>query len=197
MISIEDDLWTLLNILENNTRRELLKMLANYDSYALELSKAMGISQQAIKKQLDILEKIGLVSASGIIPSSLGAPRKIYKSQGFSTIIIDYSKNFMGIKKLDIEYENKVDLPDLNISLIKKLNDINNAINDIEKKRTELLAIKDKIIEKLKTAADKYDDFCRKVIRSFLENLDISRTSKETGVPEYVVNEIITKFTSE
>ncbi|WP_175266638.1 ArsR family transcriptional regulator [Acidiplasma cupricumulans] len=54
---MEDDLWTLLNILENNTRRELLKMLANYDSYALELSKAMGISQQAINKQLDILEK--------------------------------------------------------------------------------------------------------------------------------------------
>ena len=81
--------------LENNTRREMLKTLANDDSYALELSKLIGVSQQAINKQLDLLEKLGLISSAGMKISTIGPPRKVYKSSGFSTIIIDYSKNFM------------------------------------------------------------------------------------------------------
>ena len=33
-------------------------MTANYNSYGLELSRMIGVSQQAINKQLEILEKL-------------------------------------------------------------------------------------------------------------------------------------------
>jgi Predicted transcriptional regulators len=55
---MDEELWSILMALENSTRREMLKTLANYDSYGLELSRMIGVSQQAINKQLDILENL-------------------------------------------------------------------------------------------------------------------------------------------
>ncbi len=191
---MEDDLWDILAALENNTRRELLKMLANYDSYALELSKMIGVSQQAINKQLELLEKFGLVSSNGLVKSNIGASRKIYKSQGFSTIIIDYSKNFMEIKKMDISYENDVKLPENVNDLLLNLQDINNEIEELENKRNELIEFKDKIIEKLKLLADNLNDFDKKIVNIFIDTMDIEDVSKMTGISDSVIKEIISKF---
>jgi ArsR family transcriptional regulator len=192
---MDDELWNILMALENNTRREMLKTLANYDSYALELSKMIGVSQQAINKQLDILEKLGFISTSGSIPSTIGPPRKVYKSMGFSTITIDYSRNFMGIKKSEINYPEE-DINGTSLSLIGTLKSINDEIESIDRKRSELVGKKDLIIEKLREKASEYDGFYRKVIYEYLEKLDFSEVANETGLPEEMVESIIGKFIS-
>ncbi len=192
---MDDELWNILMALENNTRREMLKTLANYDSYALELSKMIGVSQQAINKQLDILEKLGFISTNGSIPSTIGPPRKVYKSMGFSTITIDYSRNFMGIKKSEINYPGE-DVNGTSLSLIGTLKSINDEIDSIDRKRSELVGKKDLIIEKLRERASEYDGFYRKVIYEYLEKLNFSEVADETGLPEEMVENIIGKFIS-
>ncbi len=192
---MDDELWNILMALENNTRREMLKTLANYDSYALELSKMIGVSQQAINKQLDILEKLGFISTSGNIPSTIGPPRKVYRSMGFSTITIDYSKNFMEIKKSEINYPDS-DVTGSTVDLIGELKSINDGIETIDKKRGELVGKKDLIIEKLREKASEYDGFYRKVIYEYLEKLDFSEVSEEIGLPEEMIEKIIAKFIS-
>ena len=194
MIFLEDDLWYILTALENNTRRELLKMLANYDSYALELSKMMDVSHQAINKQLELLERWGLVSSNGMVISNIGAPRKIYKSQGFSTIIIDYSKNFMEIKKMDISHENDTKLPENVNDLLLNLQNINNDIEDLENKRNELIEYKDKIIEKLKMFTDNLNSFDKKIVDIFIDTMSVEDVSKMTGISADIIREIISKF---
>jgi ArsR family transcriptional regulator len=193
---MEDDLWSILLALENNTRREMLKTLANYDSYALELSRMIGVSQQAINKQLEILEKMGLISTDGSMPSSLGPPRKIYKSTGFSTIIIDYSKNFMAIKKMDFNYGNAVVDGD-NSTLVKEIKTLNKSIEEIDRKRNLMSAKKDALIGKLKERSSVYDNFYRKIINKYIETMDVSAVSISTGIPEEMVSRIVEKFMSE
>ena len=197
VVSVEDGLWEILMALENNTRREMLKTLANDDSYALELSKLIGVSQQAINKQLDLLEKLGLISSTGIKVSTIGPPRKVYKSGGFSTIIIDYSKNFMNIKKMDIKYDNECNISGNNSELLGELETVNKNIDEIDKKRSELIKTKDEIIEKLKNNLSKYDVFYKKIITDYIETLDIDAVANNTGLPEEVIKHIISAFISD
>lgn len=193
---MNDDLWSILLALENNTRREMLKTLSNYDSYALELSRMVGVSQQAINKQLEILEKLGLISTDGCVPSIMGPPRKIYKSMGFSTIIIDYSKNFMSIKKMDFNYA-KTDVEGTNSDLINEIKNLNRDIEEIDRTRNLMSAKKDAIIGKLKERAAGYDNFYRKIINEYLETMDVSIVGRNTGIPNEMVVKIIEKFMSD
>ncbi|WP_337860706.1 ArsR family transcriptional regulator [Ferroplasma sp.] len=193
---MNDDLWSILLALENNTRREMLKTLSNYDSYALELSRMVGVSQQAINKQLEILEKLGLISTDGSVPSIMGPPRKIYKSMGFSTIIIDYSKNFMSIKKMDFNYA-KTDVEGTNSDLINEIKNLNRDIEEIDRTRNLMSAKKDAIIGKLKERAAGYDNFYRKIINEYLETMDVSIVGRNTGIPNEMVVKIIEKFMSD
>jgi ArsR family transcriptional regulator len=193
---MDDELWAILMALENNTRREMLKTLANYDSYALELSKMIGVSQQAINKQLDILEKLGFISTSGSTPSTIGPPRKVYKSMGFFTIIIDYSKNFMSIKRSDINYESE-DIGGNNSELVNELESLNNDIDKIDKKRNLMTARKDMIIGKLKERAVGYDGFYQKIIYEYLQSMNDNVVARETGIPVEIIDKIIEKFMEE
>ena len=175
-------------------------MFKNYDEINFPIilstiSSGRPVSQQAINKQLDILEKLGFISTNGSIPSTIGPPRKVYKSMGFSTITIDYSRNFMGIKKSEINYPEE-DVNGTSLSLIGTLKSINDEIDSIDRKRSELVGKKDLIIEKLREKASEYDGFYRKVIYEYLEKLDFSEVADETGLPEEMVESIIGKFIS-
>ena len=69
----------LLDILGNDTRRRILGILADEPKYFIQLSKELGVSQQAVLKHLSLLEDAGLVS-SFRAKSELAAPdRKYYR----------------------------------------------------------------------------------------------------------------------
>jgi len=68
----------LLMIVGNETRRRILALLSEKPNYILELSRKLSVTQPAILKHLDLLEKSGLIE-SFLKESPFGAPRKYYK----------------------------------------------------------------------------------------------------------------------
>ena len=48
-----------MNILENSTRRDILKFLVKEPHYPLQLSEMLDVSQQAVMKHLKVLEEAG------------------------------------------------------------------------------------------------------------------------------------------
>lgn len=84
----ELDLDTLLAVIGNPTRRQILRKLVKETHYPLQLSKELSISQQAIMKHLEVLEKHELVK-SVFRESGSGPPRRCYVATRSLTIIID------------------------------------------------------------------------------------------------------------
>ncbi|AKA49626.1 hypothetical protein IX51_11510 [uncultured archaeon] len=196
---VKDDLDLFLTALENSTRREILKRLTLEESYALEISKWIGVSQQAINKQLDLLEKSRLISSAGLMPSNSGAPRKIYRPTNFSSIIIDYSRSFFEVKKYELDFdleENRENESSTVKELIGELKDVNEKLDDIMKKRTELLSRKDSIIMNINSriAREASDNLLRAIISTFLETLDEEETADRLSMPPEVVKIVVSDF---
>ena len=79
----------LLRVLENPTRRRILERLARESHYPLQLSKELGVSQQAVVKHLKALEETGLVT-SREEKSDLGGPnRRAYRATERFSLQID------------------------------------------------------------------------------------------------------------
>ena len=74
-----------LSILENPTRRQILKRLVKEPHYPLQLSELLDVSQQAVVKHLKVLEESGFVDSERMPSEKGGPPTKMYKvSQSFS-----------------------------------------------------------------------------------------------------------------
>ncbi|MDD4222652.1 MAG: helix-turn-helix domain-containing protein, partial [Candidatus Methanomethylophilus sp.] len=87
-----NDLDSLLSIIENPTRRKILQAVVREPHYPLQLSKELGISQQAVVKNLNLMEKEGLL-VSYRRSSDRGPERIFYKPSSEFTIIIDMRDN--------------------------------------------------------------------------------------------------------
>ncbi|MCL5802375.1 MAG: ArsR/SmtB family transcription factor [Thermoplasmataceae archaeon] len=195
----DDEIEGLFEALENNTRREILRRLILDDTYAFEMSRMIGVSQQAINKQLEMLLKANLISVVGVIPSSSGASRKIYRPTGFSTMIVDYSRNFFEVKRypIEIEHDGNVDITsDSNLDLLRNLREINGKIENVMAEREKLVKKKDAVLGKLnqKVVSFSSDPMTRDILLTFLDNLSIQETALKFGLPEEFINEKIMKF---
>ncbi len=195
----KDDLDLFLSALENSTRREILKRLTLEESYALEISRWIGVSQQAINKQLEMLERARLISPAGLMPSSSGAPRKIYRPTNFSSIIIDYSRSFFEVKKYDLEGVPEEDGKDENASvkeLVEELRNVNRKLDEMMRERAGLLSKKDSIIMNInsKIAREASDNLLRAVVSNFLETLDEEEVAERLSVPPEVVRIVVSDF---
>ncbi|MCW6169268.1 MAG: helix-turn-helix domain-containing protein [Thermoplasmatales archaeon] len=185
----------------NNTRREILRCLTLDESYALRISRLVGISQQAVIKQLDLLERANLIESVGTFPSELGASRKIYRPRGFSTLVADYSRNFIDIRKYEIPVENKKeeikersDLREFLSSLIE----INSDIENLMTERSRLIAKKDHILANLHDfiVVSVNDRFARELLLDYVDTLDYKTVSEENSVPEDYVRSLVKTYLS-
>ncbi len=82
------DLDMILSMVSNPTRRRILEALVREPSYPLQLSREIGVSQQAIMKNLDLLEKNGMV-VSHQVSSTMGPMRAMYAPTSEFTLVID------------------------------------------------------------------------------------------------------------
>lgn len=90
-----------LDIIGNSTRRKILATLSKEPMYFNQLSKQLGIGQQAILRHVRSLEETGLIS-SYVEKSDLGAPdRRYYKKSAFS-LTVSISQDAFAIKNLTI-----------------------------------------------------------------------------------------------
>ncbi len=189
----------LISVLENETRREILRRLSIDGSYAFELSKSLGLSQQAINKQILFLENANLIISAGTMPSESGPRRKIYRPTGFSTVIIDYSRNFLSTKKVPLHFPEsdlmKSDEAESS-ELLTALKEVNSELEKVMNRRTELIQKKDTILESLKrrTAELVQDRFSRDIIETYLETLDESVVSARLSIPENVVRYVVENY---
>lgn len=190
-----DNLDEIINALLNSTRREILKMLTVDDSYALEMSRWLGVSQQAINKQLEMLERAKLISSAGLVPSTGGASRKVYTPSGFSTITIDYSRNFFEIKRMELQYSDDGFELDGNNNgeLIEDLRKVNKDIDELMIRRTDLLNRKDEILEALHRNVSLNADSAieRNILLKYLEHLDPEIVASKLGIPVDFVNHVV------
>jgi|TARA_B110000014_G_scaffold262822_1_gene257749 ArsR family transcriptional regulator len=102
------EIGELLDLLGNNTRRRILESLTNEPKYFIQLSKEIGVSQQAVLKHLFLLENFGLIE-SFKAKSNLAAPdRKYFQLNRSVYLSIGITGNSMEIKMENIKGPNKI-----------------------------------------------------------------------------------------
>jgi len=136
------DIDSILFVVENPTRRRILQALVREPHYPLQLSKELGISQQAIMKNLDLMEKSGLVK--GKKESSSKGPEKIvYRPTSEFTLTIDLR---------DGTFKANITSPSLDETNIqpceeKELDDIRAELSELDKGIQELDEARSKMID--------------------------------------------------
>lgn len=95
------DMDGILSMVENPTRRKILQAVVREPHYPLQLSKELGISQQAVVKNLNLMEKEGLV-VSYRESSDRGPDRIFYKPSSEFTITIDMRDSMFEMRMISI-----------------------------------------------------------------------------------------------
>ena len=213
MIDNNQEIGELLDLLGNNTRRRILEALTNEPKYFIQLSKEIGISQQAVLKHLLQLEKFGLIE-SYRAKSNLAAPdRKYFKLNKSVFLSVGITGNSMEIRmesiqnrKEDISYEintNKKqpdkEMTNIIINTKSKLDNISTKIRELEDEKIILLQEKQKILEKAHQIIRESleEDLARRIFYSHLnsgEILDIEELSEVLNTREKEIKNIIKKL---
>lgn len=95
-----DDIDLLLSIVENPTRRRILESLVREPSYPLRLSKELGISQQAVMKNLAVMESGGLVESCRV-DSDMGPMRILYSPSSEFTLVVEMHSSMFSAKVIE------------------------------------------------------------------------------------------------
>ena len=184
------DLDVLLSMIENPTRRKILESLVKMPRYPLQLSKELGISQQAVMKNLSVLEKNGMV-VSYRESSSIGPERTVYEPNSEFTLIVDMRSGMFSARMIEPKGERKdVDVDNLK-EMRSKVIDIDNELEQLEKRYSELMREKESIIA---SVISKQDGYAQKSLA--YEILDapkktVEELSKDLNARTDVVKEMI------
>jgi len=87
----------LLSMIENPTRRRILEALAIEPHYPLQLSKELGVSQPAIVKHLDQMEKIGMIRGYQE-ESRMGPKKTLYVPNSEFTLLVDMRNGMFTVR---------------------------------------------------------------------------------------------------
>ena len=184
------DLDVLLSMIENPTRRKILESLVKMPRYPLQLSKELGISQQAVMKNLSVLEKNGMV-VSYRESSSIGPERTVYEPNSEFTLIVDMRSGMFSARMVEPKGEREdVDVDNLK-EMRSKVIDIDNELEQLEKRYSELMREKESIIA---SVISKQDGYAQKSLA--YEILDapkktVEELSKDLNARTDVVKEMI------
>jgi len=159
----------LLDVLGNETRRRILKLLATEPKYLLQLAEELGVSQQAILKHLALLERDRIVTSYNAPGDAPGPLRKYYKLSKSVFLAFEMTEDWVDFKLISIpEREEQVKEQglenfggDLEVlqgkvgaleaerdrkQILEKCNevlrDLNERLEDLERVRVKLLTLK-------------------------------------------------------
>ena len=144
------DLDILLSMVENPTRRKILESLVKEPHYPLQLSKELGISQQAVMKNLNMLEKNGMV-VSYQVSSSIGPMRTVYEPNSEFTLVIDMRNGMFSARMIEpSKEEEEVDFDDVKMESLKKtrqtISEIDDKIEELNRERSKLIREREKVM---------------------------------------------------
>ena len=143
------DLDVLLSMVENPTRRKILESLVKEPHYPLQLSKELGISQQAVMKNLNMLEKNGMV-VSYQVSSSMGPMRTVYEPNSEFTLVIDMRNGMFSARMIEPSEDEKEGFDDVKMESLKKtrqtISEIDAKIEGLDKERSKLIREREQVM---------------------------------------------------
>ena len=211
----ERELDSVLQVIENPVRRRIIKRLSQEPSYALQLSKELGLGQPLVAKHLAIMEKAGLVT-SALESSPNGPERRRYCLAKSISITMDVAPHLFKERAISFnEPPSKGKTPrermtpfrqqirealaprddKSKLSLISQfLTDIDLRIEEAEQERVGLLSVRNELMnEAAKIVANLVDLDTRRVAFHILEEHDkeVGSISQSLDIREMVVKSIL------
>jgi len=191
------DIDSILSAIENRTRREILSRLIHGEVYPLQLSRELGISQQAVMKHLYILEKTNIVRMRGIEKSEVGPNRKIYSLDESFILNIYLTPYFFDIRKREINnYDENIGNVDDPILMLKKIDE---EIEELEEKIAQKISIKKKILSIIDNEIiPRMDsDIEREIFSEYIKSWNEEYVAGVVGLPDNIVKQILKRIMDE
>jgi len=208
------DLDVLLTVIENPTRRRILEALVREPHYPLQLSKELGMSQQAIMKHLKVLEDNSLVRSYPEESDQGGPTRKRYVPTTKFTIIVDFGPGLFNTEFIQMAMEvmtvphllETAAIGPIEISEIgDKVHELRGTLAGLDRELDALQTRRARLIEKkertLEEAGmlveDSIEDYTvRRVVYSYVQRSDLNAAeiASRLGLRDDLVEEIIGKL---
>lgn len=215
----ERELDSVLQVIENPVRRRIIKRLSQEPSYALQLSKELGLGQPLVAKHLSIMERAGLVT-SALESSPSGPARRRYSLAKSISITMDvaphlFKENAISFnppsgQKSKATREKATPFGDrvgeaLESSDVKAkltlvsaiLSDIDLRIGAVEEERVGLLSVRNELMdEAAKIVATLEDLDARRVAFHILEEHEkgVESISRSLDMREVLVRSILAEL---
>jgi predicted transcriptional regulator len=204
-------------ILENPTRRFIIKRLSEEPNYPLQLAKDLGLGQQLVAKHLRVMEDAGMV-ASSVEDSPYGPKRRIYTLNRNMSVTLDVSTHFFKTKIVFFDAEpereeisgtsafllDKMDetleqqkQQEIITPLTKIISEIDKQLEALESERAILLYIRNFAMKEASHIIEPFKNSdTRRIIRYALDEHDISveNISKSLNLREDVVRQALSKL---
>ena len=204
-------------ILENPTRRDIIKRLSEEPNYPLQLAKDLGLGQQLVAKHLRVMEQAGMV-ASSVEASPYGPKRRIYTLNKNVSVTLDVSTHFFKAKMVFFDAEpEREEISDTSASLMDKMDktlerkmqyetitpftkiisDIDKKLEALENERAILLYIRNFAMKEASHILELFKNSeTRRIIRYTLDEHDISvkSISESLNLREAVVRQALSKL---
>lgn len=160
---MKNEIDSIFYVLGNKTRRDILSALSDEPMYFNQVSKEMGIGQQAMLRHMQTLEDVGFVNTYGE-KSGLGAPdRKYYRldssfnltiSLSQDEFVIDYDKGEISKERLQRQFTKRFNQvpsdPSMALGTLRDhLEQIDEEIEDLQKEMYNLKAIRQTLLDKV------------------------------------------------
>ena len=157
-----DEIDMLLSIVENPTRRRILEALVREPHYPLQLSKELGVSQQAVMKNLSLMEQSGMV-VSYREASNMGPMRTVYVPNADFTLVIDMHDSMFSARLIE-QGEGKArcgDFADVDAAAAR-VRELDSDIRELDAKRAELIEERNSVMAWLTEMMKGTDDYERR-----------------------------------
>ena len=134
------DIDMILNMISNPPRRRILESLTKEPSYPLQLSKEIGVSQQAIMKNLDLLERNGMVIGHQV-SSAMGPMKVVYEPTTEFTVVIDMRRSMFSADVTDESgsEEDVIPITETIDELRSEISRIDKEVEELERQRSALI----------------------------------------------------------
>ncbi len=140
----------LLSIIENPTRRRILEYLTREPSYPLQLSKELGISQQAIMKNLTLMEQTGMLMSHPEV-SNMGPNRIVYAPKQQFTMMIDLHDNMFTARLISSDENGDTDIHvEGTQDALERLKELDSKIEELDHERSALLNERNMLMSSIK-----------------------------------------------
>lgn len=208
----ENDIDEILEVLENPTRRMILRELAREPRYSLQLAHMLNVSQQAIMKHLRVMEDREMVRVIVEKSDAGGPPRKCYLASKRFSVTIDMGpglfdevvRTFGEVSEVtDGEGKNggtEENAVERLAEAMEGLGRVTDEMEDLDARRTMLLDEKERLMRRAYEMADAAcdDEATKRVLRHIIEggSPDVESIASALNMREKAARDALRKLKS-